>query len=82
MHGYNVKDLEKESMYDILKMICIELRGPAEPESIVAGEYEAKLLDIKKGAPIQYFESIAYLIDNSIEYFGKIQETEISLPLN
>ncbi len=34
-------------------------------EAILAGDYEASLLDINKGAPLQYFESIAYLEDNT-----------------
>ncbi|HHU48209.1 MAG TPA: GntR family transcriptional regulator [Clostridiales bacterium] len=69
--GILSKDLEKESMYDILENdFGYRIAGASRTlESIVAGEYEAKLLDIKKGAPIQYFESIAYLIDNTpIEY--------------
>ncbi|NLU35644.1 MAG: GntR family transcriptional regulator [Clostridiales bacterium] len=69
--GIMDKDLEKESMYDILeKDFGYNIaRATRTLESIVAGEYEAKLLDIKKGAPIQYFESVAYLTDNTpIEY--------------
>lgn len=65
------KDLEKEPLYKILEEdLGYRIAGATRTlESIVAGEYEAQLLGIKKGAPIQYFESIAYLVDNSpIEY--------------
>lgn len=35
----------------------------------LAGEYEAKLLHIKEGAPIHYFETVAYNQDNvAVEY--------------
>jgi GntR family transcriptional regulator len=35
----------------------------------LAGEYEAKLLNIKEGAPIHYFETVAYNQDNiAVEY--------------
>ena len=30
----------------------------------LAGKYEAKLLNIKKGTPIYYFETVAYNQDN------------------
>ena len=69
--GMMGKDLEKESMYDIIENdFGYKIAGARRTlESIVAGEYEAKLLEIKKGAPIQYFESVAYLVDNTpIEY--------------
>lgn len=69
--GIISRDLEKESMYDIIENVFgYRIAGAHRTlESIVAGEYEAKLLAINKGAPIQYFESVAYLVDNTpIEY--------------
>lgn len=65
------KNLEKESMYEILENDCgLLISGVTRTlEAILAGEFEAKLLEIEKGAPIQYFESVAYLSDNTpIEY--------------
>lgn len=65
------RDLENESMYEILEKESGMLISNASRslESILAGEFEAKLLGIEKGAPIQYFESISYLEDSTpVEY--------------
>ncbi len=65
------RNLESESMYEILEKECGMLISSAvrSLESILAGEFEAKLLEIEKGAPVQYFESIAFLEDNTpVEY--------------
>lgn len=65
------KDLVKSSLYEILENECGFMINEAKRslESIIAGEFEANLLQIEKGAPIQYFESIAYLTDGTpIEY--------------
>jgi len=61
------KDLENDSMYEILEKDCgILISGASRSlESILAGEFESKLLEIEKGSPIQYFESIAYLSDGT-----------------
>jgi GntR family transcriptional regulator len=38
-------------------------------EAVLAGEYEAELLKLEKGSPIQYIKSITYLSDRTpIEY--------------
>lgn len=69
--GLMKKNLESESMYEILEKECgLPISGASRTlESILAGEFEADLLGIAKGAPIQYFESIAYLSDETpIEY--------------
>jgi GntR family transcriptional regulator, N-acetylglucosamine utilization regulator len=69
--GLLEKDLERESLYTILEKdygltICKAIRNL---ESVAAGQYEAQLLGIKKGAPVQFFESITYLDDGTpIEY--------------
>jgi GntR family transcriptional regulator len=58
-------------MYALLEKECgIPISSASRSlESTLAGEFEAKLLEIDKGSPIQYFESIAYLEDQTpIEY--------------
>lgn len=65
------KDLEKESLYDLLREVCgfDLLKAVRQLEAILAGEYEAKLLGVVPGAPIQYIRSVTYLTDGSpIEY--------------
>ncbi|WP_028562833.1 GntR family transcriptional regulator [Paenibacillus pinihumi] len=65
------KNLEFESLYSILREVCglSLLKAVRNLEAVLAGEYEADLLDIEKGAPIQYIKSVTYLEDGSpIEY--------------
>lgn len=61
------KNLEIESMYEILEKECgLLISGASRSlESILAGKFEAKLLQIEEGDPIQFFESIAYLSDGT-----------------
>ncbi|MBZ4645446.1 MAG: GntR family transcriptional regulator, N-acetylglucosamine utilization regulator [Petroclostridium sp.] len=69
--GIITKNLENESLYKILENeYGLTLASATRTlESVLAGEYEAKLLQIEKGAPIQFFESITYLADGTpIEY--------------
>jgi GntR family transcriptional regulator len=65
------KDFEKESLYTVLEKDCgyILSKAVRELEAILAGEYEASLLKIEEGAPIQFIKSVTYLSDNTpIEY--------------
>jgi len=65
------KNLETDSMYEILENESgLQIaKATRSLESILAGAYEAKLLEVEEGAPIQFFESIAYLSDGTpIEY--------------
>jgi len=65
------KDLEFESLYNLLREVCgfSLLKAVRNLEAVLAGEYEAKLLEVDKGAPIQYIKSVTYLTDESpIEY--------------
>jgi len=65
------KDLESNSLYKLLENECgfIISKVTRSLEAILAGEFESNLLQIKQGATIQYFESIAYLSDGTaIEY--------------
>jgi GntR family transcriptional regulator len=69
--GFLLKDLVHGSLYDIIEKeygLTID-RAMRTLESISAGEYEAELLQIEKGSPIQYIETITYLVDgNPIEF--------------
>jgi len=62
--GIVAKDLEKESMYEILERDfgCTIGRAVRTLQATVAGEYEANLLKVKRGAPIQYIETVTYLL--------------------
>ncbi|MFF2483940.1 GntR family transcriptional regulator [Paenibacillus sp. NPDC058071] len=65
------KDLEFESLYGILREVCgfSLMKAVRNLEAVLASEYEAKLLGIEKGAPIQFIKSVTYLTDESpIEY--------------
>lgn len=69
--GFVNRDLESGSIYEILendyKLVISRASRSLEP--IPAGDFEAKLLLIEKGAPIQYFETVAYLADDTpVEY--------------
>ena len=62
-----VKDLEKESLYELLEneyAISVS-RVTRNLEAVLAGEYEADLLQIQKGSPIQFIESVAYAADGT-----------------
>ncbi len=64
-------DLENESLYEIIQKESGKLIANATRslECIISGEFEAKLLNIEKGVPVQYFESIVYLEDGTpVEY--------------
>jgi GntR family transcriptional regulator len=64
-------DLENESLYEVIEKETGKLVSNAvrSLECVTAGEFEAKLLNIDKGAPVQYFESIVSLEDGTlVEY--------------
>ncbi len=64
-------DLQNESLYEIIERESGKLISNATRslECIIAGEFESKLLNIEKGAPVQYFESVVYLEDGTpVEY--------------
>ena len=66
------KDLEQNSLYTTL---AEDYNSPVERtlrslEARPAGEYEAELLRIKKGAPVQYIETVAYLADGTPAEFS------------
>ncbi|KLU62277.1 HTH-type transcriptional repressor YvoA [Peptococcaceae bacterium CEB3] len=61
------RDLEKVSLYETLeKEYGLTIyQANRTLEATVAGEYEANLLRVEKGAPIQFLETIAYLGDGT-----------------
>lgn len=64
-------DLEKESIYEIIEKESGMLISNATRslESIIAGDFESKLMGIPKGAPIQFFESVVCLENGTpVEY--------------
>lgn len=69
--GIMTKDLNNSSLYEFLQEtygLVID-RVVRTLEAISADKYEAELLEIEEGAPIQYFNSVAYLEDGTaIEY--------------
>ncbi|RXZ83856.1 GntR family transcriptional regulator [Paenibacillaceae bacterium] len=65
------RNFEYESLYEILRQVCgfSLMEAVRNLEAVLAGEYEAELLGVDKGAPIQFIKSITYLTDSSpIEY--------------
>ena len=65
-------DLTRQSLYGILSKECgIELaRGRRTIEAWAAGDREAQLLKVPKGAPLIMLESVSYLADGTpIEYY-------------
>lgn len=65
------KNLQYESLYEILREVCgFKLyKAVRSLEATIAGEYEALLLEVEKGAPIQFIKSVTYLTDETpIEY--------------
>lgn len=61
--GLLSRDMENESLYESIEKESGMLVAKADRtlESIPAGEFEAKLLQIKKGFPVQFIESVVYL---------------------
>lgn len=61
------RNLETESIYEILENDCKLMIDKAvrSLESVPADSFEAELLHMEMGSPIQYFESIAYLSDDT-----------------
>lgn len=69
--GLMTRDLEIESIYEIIEKESGMLISSATRslESMLAGDFEAKLLNIPKGAPVQYFESVISLENGTpVEY--------------
>lgn len=69
------EDLSGQSLYSYIegKYNLKINKGIRYIESVVANEEEAKLLNVKKGAPLLYIESIGYLDDGTpLEYYNAL----------
>jgi len=69
------EDLSNKSLYGYIEReynLKID-RGRRYIEAVIAGEEEAKLLNVKKGVPLLYIESIGYLKDGTpLEYYNAL----------
>jgi GntR family transcriptional regulator len=68
-------DLAAQSLYAFLenKLGLVIARGHRTLEAVLANEYEAALLQIKKGDPLILLDSVVYLDDGRpIEYFHAV----------
>jgi GntR family transcriptional regulator len=66
------EDFSRQSLYECLERICgLEIAsGRRLIGAALAGEYEAGLLQVEKGAPLIVLDSISYLKDGTpIEYY-------------
>ncbi len=61
------KDLENNSLYDLLAQdFNLKIDHAIRTlEATIAGEYEAKLLGVKVGAPLQFIETVTFLEDET-----------------
>lgn len=65
-------DLTCRSLYAFLEAECgiMIARGRRTVEAVAANEYEAEMLQVKKGAPLILLDSVSYLNDGTpIEYY-------------
>ena len=65
-------DLSRRSLYEFLETECglTLARGRRSIEAVAAGEYEARLLRVRKGAPLILLHSVSYLRDGTpLEYY-------------
>ncbi len=69
------EDLSNKSLYGYIEReynLKID-RGRRYIEAVIASEEEAKLLNVKKGVPLLYIESIGYLKDGTpLEYYNAL----------
>lgn len=75
-------DLTYRSLYTYLEetyLLVIE-RGRRILEAVIAGEYEARLLQVNEGAPLISLESISYLEDGTpLEYYKALHRGDRSV---
>jgi GntR family transcriptional regulator len=74
-------DLSQQSLYAFLESHCgIKIAfGRRTIEAVPASEYEARLLEVDKGAPLLTLDSVSYLEDGTpIEYFHALHRGDRS----
>ena len=74
-------DLSQQSLYAFLESQCgIKIAfGRRTIEAVPASEYEARLLEVDKGAPLLMLDSVSYLEDGTpIEYFHALHRGDRS----
>ena len=73
--GLLEKDMRSASLYATLEdeYGCVLARSTRTLESRLAGEYEARILGISQGAPLQYIETTAYRDDGKPVEFSIAQ---------
>ncbi|GIP34927.1 GntR family transcriptional regulator [Paenibacillus sp. J2TS4] len=65
------KNLEQESLYELIEAeLSLKItKAVRKLESVLAGDYESQLLNVKQGAPIQFIKSTTFLSNGTpIEY--------------
>jgi GntR family transcriptional regulator len=69
------EDLSNQSLYAFLEEKCgiMIARGHRSVEAVPASDYEARLLQVKKGAPLIMLESVSLLSDGTpVEYYHAV----------
>lgn len=70
--GLEKEDLTNRSLYQLLwdKYRLKISHGHRTLEAVTAGKYEADMLEVPKGSPLVYLESVSHLEDGTpVEYF-------------
>jgi GntR family transcriptional regulator len=75
------EDLSHQSLYALLEKQygLVIARGHRTLEAVPANEYAARLLQVKKGAPLILLDSVSYLNDGTpIEYYDALHRSDRS----
>lgn len=75
------EDLSRQSLYALLEKEygLVIVRGRRTLEAVPANEYEARLLQVEKGAPLVLLDSVSYLDDGTpIEYYHALHRGDRS----
>jgi len=79
--GLEAVDFTRRSLYEYLESAygLTIARGRRTVEAVPAGEYEARLLGVKKGAPLIQLDSVSFLSDGTpIEYYHALHRGDRS----
>ena len=79
--GLATADLTRRSLYEYLETECglTLARGQRTIEAVAADARQARLLRIRKGAPLVYLQSVSYLADGRpIEYYRALHRGDRS----